>query len=65
MKFSGVTLGYGKDINKEENMEFTLKPGEEKEIETRRLNIKPQLAFRYDNSAYIQRLNKIKREVNK
>lgn len=46
-------------------MSVEVRAGEEKEIETRRLNIKPQLAFRYDNSAYIQRLNKIKREVNK
>lgn len=53
MKFSGVTLGYGKDINKEENMEFTLKPGEEKEI-----------AFSVETSYYLPNNVKLKRVLD-
>lgn len=50
MSFSGVTLGYGQNINKEVNCEFTLKPGEEKEI-----------AFTAETSYYLPNNIKIKR----
>ena len=53
MTFTNIGVGYGENINKSQNVEFALKPGEMKEIE-----------IDYETDYYIPNNIKIKRKMN-